>query len=48
LEFIGIWEEMNNPNFKPLEFDAFKKNQPAATQQHCHYPNEKPGTKQQH
>jgi hypothetical protein len=25
LEFIGIWEQLNNPNFKPLEFDRFKK-----------------------
>lgn len=24
LEFIGIWEEMNNPNFKGNEFVTFK------------------------
>jgi hypothetical protein len=24
LEFIGIWEEMNNPSFKGLEFETFK------------------------
>jgi hypothetical protein len=24
IEFIGIWEQINNPNFKPLEFDRFK------------------------
>jgi hypothetical protein len=25
LEFLGIWEEMNNPNFKGNEFLIFKK-----------------------
>ncbi len=25
LELLGIWEEMNNPNFKGLEFETFKK-----------------------
>ena len=24
VEFIGIWEEMNNPNFKGHEFVTFK------------------------
>ena len=24
IEFIGLWEVFNNPNFKPLEFDRFK------------------------
>jgi len=24
IEFIGIWEELNNPNFKTLEFEGFK------------------------
>lgn len=24
IEFLGIWEQINNPNFKPLEFDGFK------------------------
>ena len=24
LEFIGIWEEMNNPDFKGYEFVTFK------------------------
>jgi len=24
LEFIGIWEQLNNPDFKPVEFDRFK------------------------
>lgn len=23
IEFIGIWEELNNPNFKGVEFDSF-------------------------
>ena len=24
IEFIGLWEKINNPNFKPLEFERFK------------------------
>ena len=24
LEFLGIWEQLNNPDFKPVEFDGFK------------------------
>ncbi len=24
LEFLGIWEHLNNPDFKPVEFDGFK------------------------
>lgn len=24
LEFIGTWEQINNPNFKVVEFDHFK------------------------
>jgi len=24
IEFIGMWEQMHNPNFKSIEFDAFK------------------------
>ena len=24
IEFIGLWEMLNNPNFKPIEFDRFK------------------------
>ena len=24
IEFLGIWEHLNNPNFKPVEFDGFK------------------------
>lgn len=24
LEFLGIWEQINNPDFNPLEFDRFK------------------------
>ena len=24
IEFIGLWEILNNPNFKPLEFERFK------------------------
>lgn len=25
IEFIGLWESMNNPDFKPIEFDRFRK-----------------------
>jgi hypothetical protein len=24
IEFLGIWEQINNSNFKPIEFDGFK------------------------
>ncbi|RNC69238.1 MAG: KilA-N domain-containing protein [Desulfuromonadales bacterium] len=23
IEFLGIWEQLNNPDFKPIEFDVF-------------------------
>jgi len=26
IEFLGIWERLNNPDFKPLEFEGFRKN----------------------
>jgi hypothetical protein len=25
IEFLGIWERLNNPAFKPVEFDGFRK-----------------------
>jgi hypothetical protein len=25
VEFIGIWEQLNNPDFNPIEFDGFRK-----------------------
>lgn len=25
LEYLGVWETLHNPNFKPTEFDRFKK-----------------------
>ncbi|MDM1294326.1 KilA-N domain-containing protein [Sphingobacterium sp. N143] len=25
IEFLGLWEQLNNPNFKGAEFDTFKK-----------------------
>jgi hypothetical protein len=25
IEFLGIGEHLNNPNFKPVEFDGFRK-----------------------
>lgn len=24
LEFLGLWEGLHNPNFKPLEFEGFR------------------------
>lgn len=24
IQFLGLWEQLNNPNFKPIEFDRFK------------------------
>jgi hypothetical protein len=24
LDFLGLWEHINNPNFKGVEFDSFK------------------------
>jgi len=24
IEFLGVWEKINNPNFKGVEFDTFK------------------------
>ncbi|HDP1831521.1 TPA: KilA-N domain-containing protein, partial [Staphylococcus aureus] len=24
IEFLGVWENINNPNFKPVEFDGFR------------------------
>ncbi|HHH76190.1 MAG TPA: KilA-N domain-containing protein [Phycisphaerae bacterium] len=26
VEFLGIWEQLNNPGFKPLEFEGFRTN----------------------
>lgn len=26
IEFLGLWETLNNPNFNPVEFDGFRKN----------------------
>lgn len=25
IQFIGLWEKLNNPDFKPVEFDGFRK-----------------------
>jgi hypothetical protein len=25
IEFLGLWERLHNPDFKPVEFDGFKK-----------------------
>lgn len=24
IEFLGIWEKLNNPSFNPIEFEGFK------------------------
>ena len=24
IEFLGLWEQLNNSNFKPIEFDGFR------------------------
>jgi len=24
IEFLGLWEQINNPDFKPVEFDGFR------------------------
>ena len=25
IEFLGLWERLHNPDFKPLEFEGFRK-----------------------
>ena len=25
IEFLGLWESLHNPNFKPVEFDGFRE-----------------------
>ena len=25
ISFLGLWEQIHNPNFKPIEFDRFKR-----------------------
>lgn len=25
IEFLGLWEQLHNPNFKPIEFDRFRE-----------------------
>ena len=25
VEFLGIWEQLNNPDFNPVQFDGFRK-----------------------
>ena len=25
ISFLGLWEKFNNPSFKPVEFDGFRK-----------------------
>ena len=34
IEYLGIWESLYNPNFKPLEFEGFKK----GSRVKCFYP----------
>lgn len=35
IEFLGLWEQMNNPNFNPLEFEEFR-NETLQKKQHCY------------
>ena len=28
ISFLGLWEQIHNPNFKPIEFDRFKAESP--------------------
>ena len=30
LEFLGIWEQLNNPAFNPVEFDGIRKSETAS------------------
>ena len=25
IEYLGVWEQLHNPNFNPIEFDGFRK-----------------------
>lgn len=25
IEYLGLWEQLHNPNFKPVKFDGFRK-----------------------
>lgn len=36
IEFLGIWEQINNPGFNPIEFDGIKKE--AGLAQNCPAP----------
>ncbi len=29
IEFLGLWEQLHNKDFKPIEFDRFKKEKAA-------------------
>ena len=35
IEFLGIWEQLNNPDFNPIEFDGIRK-QAGPQQLHPH------------
>lgn len=43
IEFLGIWERLNNADFNPLEFEGFRNraglNSFVLTQRNCHPPN---------
>ena len=38
LEFLGLWEKLHNPDFKPVEFDGFRSQQDFMHLQ-CHQQN---------
>lgn len=35
IEYLGLWEELNNPNFKRVEFDSFKNRAGENALIHC-------------
>lgn len=38
VEFIGLWEVLNNPNFKSVQFDTFRKQAGMGLQLISHFP----------
>lgn len=38
IEYLGLWESLNNPNFKPLEFEGFNVEQVSCKEMfyNCH------------
>ena len=40
IEFSGLWEKINNPNFNSIEFDGFKNKAGANSFYTCTYYND--------